>query len=356
MLRIIFVTCSLLLTLSLSYPTFYQPYQTYAYPGYLSSYPTQVIQNPYMTINNIPSQAIQIPCKTTNFIPSPATYQTLRTSSNIAQVTRQQTDALKVTLSQLSANPTASKYIEEIFSAGTCVKSLEEAITAIETGAVLIENSEPELTKLSASLNGISATTDISAATRASAGILLQMETLLPKLTPKYTTCGSTSEATYESLTSVGEVLALVSSDASIYLSPVTRQELLRSKQIVDSVTSLMKQLKTTFRDLNLGCSSDKGYNLRALSSLAGMLDQLAQLFASLGAGAQANTIRQNTLFTQKIAAAIQSTDSSKLGNVECNRPGDFSVVAQTLEDIADLIDEVGIDSLKSQLGLSELF
>jgi len=356
MLRILYVTCSLLLTLSLSYPTFYQPYQTYAYPGYLSSYPTQVMQNPYNTINYIPTQAIQNPYKTINYIPSSPTFKTLRTSSNIAQVTRQQTDNLKVTLIQISANPTASRYMQKTFSAGTCVKSLEEAITAIETGAVLIENAEPELTKLSASLNEISDTTDIAAVTRASAGILLQMETLLPKLTPKYTTCGSTSDATYEALTSVGEVLASVSSDASIYLSPVTRQELLRSKQIVDSVTLLMKQLKTTFRDLNSACTSDKGYNLRALSSLAGMLDQLSQLFASLGAGEQAKTIRQNTVFTQKIAAAIQSMDSSDLGNVECNRPGDFSVVAQTLEDIADLIDEVGIDSLKGQLGLSELF
>merc|ERR1712123_88208 len=278
------------------------------------------------------------------------------TSSNIATVTRQQTEALKLTLNQVSMNPTASRYINQLFTSGTCIKTLGDAIAAIETGTTLIENAEPELTKLSSSLNSITETSDVAAASRVSADILLQMEALIPKLTPRYSTCGSTSEVTFEALNTVGQVLADISADSSIFLSQVTRQKLARSKTIVDSVTLFMKQLKSTFSDLNLFCTSDTDYNLRALSSMANMLDQLAELFTSLGAGEKANSIRENSIFTQKIAAAIDNSDLNQFVNLDCNKPGDFTSIAQSLEDIADLIDEVGIETLKKQIGITDLF
>merc|ERR1712123_379511 len=278
------------------------------------------------------------------------------TSSNIATVTRLQTEALKANLNLVSNNPTASRYINQLFTSGTCIKTLEDAITAIETGTTLIENAEPELTKLASSLNSITDTSDVAAATRVSAEILLQMEALIPKLTPRYTTWGSTSGVTFEALNTVGQVLKEISLDSSIFLSQVTRQKLVRSKTIVDSVTLLMKKLKSTFSDLSLFCTSDTNYNIKALSSMASMLDQLAELFTTLGAKEKANSIRQNSSFTQKIVAVVQNSDVNQLVSLDCNKPGDFLSVAQALEDIADLIDEVGIETLKKQIGIADFF
>merc|ERR1712123_344097 len=278
------------------------------------------------------------------------------TSSNIATVTRLQTEALKANLNLVSNNPTASRYINQLFTSGTCIKTLEDAIAAIETGTTLIENAEPELTKLASSLNSVTDTSDVAAATRVSAEILLQMEALLPKLTPRYSTCGSTSEVTFEALNTVGQVLKEISVDSSIFLSQVTRQKLIRSKTIVDSVTLLMKQLKSTFSDLSLVCTSDTNYNIRALSSMASVLDQLAELFTTLGAKEKANSIRQNSSFTQKIVAAVQNSDVNQLVSLDCNKPGNFSSVAEALKDIADLIDEVGIETLKQQIGIADFF
>ena len=36
----------------------------------------------------------------------------------------------------------------------------------------------------------------------------------------------------------------------------------------------------------------------------------------------------------------------------ECNEPGDFSKAASVLEDLATLIEEVGVDNLQAQLGI----
>ena len=40
------------------------------------------------------------------------------------------------------------------------------------------------------------------------------------------------------------------------------------------------------------------------------------------------------------------------LGDLDCSRPGDFSVAADTMEEVATLIDEVGLEQLQKQLGV----
>ena len=44
------------------------------------------------------------------------------------------------------------------------------------------------------------------------------------------------------------------------------------------------------------------------------------------------------------------------LGELDCNRPGDVSVAAGTMEDLATIIDEVGIEQLQNQLGVDLSF
>merc|ERR1712106_209521 len=297
---------------------------------------------PYTTVYSAPLET------STNPASLPST-----TSSNIATVTRLQTEALKANLNLVSNNPIASRYINRLFTSGTCIKTLEDAIAAIETGTTLIENAGPELTKLLSSLNGITDKSDVAAATRFSADMLLQMEALLPKLTPGISTCGPNFEVTYEALITVGQVLGDISADSSIFMSQVTRQKLARSKTITDSVTVFMKQLDSTYSDLTLLCTLDKNYSLKTLSSIAGMLDHLAELFTSLGAEEKAKSIRENSIFTQNIVAAIDNSDVSDFMNLDCNNPGDLTTIAQSLEDIADLIDEVGLETLKDQIGIN---
>ena len=44
------------------------------------------------------------------------------------------------------------------------------------------------------------------------------------------------------------------------------------------------------------------------------------------------------------------------MGDLDCNRPGDLSLAAETMEDIATLIDEVGLEDLQEQLGVDLSF
>ena len=44
------------------------------------------------------------------------------------------------------------------------------------------------------------------------------------------------------------------------------------------------------------------------------------------------------------------------MGDLDCSRPGNLSLAAETMEDIATIIDEVGLEDLQEQLGVDLSF
>ena len=44
------------------------------------------------------------------------------------------------------------------------------------------------------------------------------------------------------------------------------------------------------------------------------------------------------------------------VGELNCNRPGDFTVAADTMDEVATLIEEIGLDNLQQQLGVDFSF
>ena len=49
----------------------------------------------------------------------------------------------------------------------------------------------------------------------------------------------------------------------------------------------------------------------------------------------------------------MSKIDNLGLGDLDCNSPGDLTRAASTLEEVATLIDEVGLESLQQQLGIN---
>ena len=50
--------------------------------------------------------------------------------------------------------------------------------------------------------------------------------------------------------------------------------------------------------------------------------------------------------------ASIKQLGDLDLGTLDCDTPGSFKVAADSLDDLAGIIEEVGIDKLSEQLGL----
>merc|ERR1712106_1108750 len=179
----------------------------------------------------------------------------------------------------------------------------------------------------------------------------------VPKLAPANPKgCGSSPAVSFTVMNIVASVLDEITKDGNIRLSHSGRQELQTSATIVRGIVSFIKQLGATFNGFDKEkCVSDKDTNVSAISAIGEMLYSLGNMFESFGGNSEAKQVRDRAAYVQNIVAAIQKSSLFDVGTLDCSRPGDTSLAAQTLDDVADLIAEVGLEQLAKQLGVEKL-
>merc|ERR1711892_1436066 len=96
------------------------------------------------------------------------------------------------------------------------------------------------------------------------------------------------------------------------------------------------------------GCVADKNTNSQAISAIGDMLLSLGDMFESFGGVKDAEDVRQKAAWVKEIVDAINKSSLVDVGTLDCNRPGDTSLAADTLA-------EVGIAKLAAQLGVQIL-
>merc|ERR1712106_161939 len=279
----------------------------------------------------------------------------LARSSDFVQQTRTQANSLKNTLMSLSSIPGAKRIINRIINDddNVCLNSVEEAIEAVETSAKIVESSGTEIKNLIKTVEAFEKLTDTPTVVREAANILRSLEVLIPKLAPaNVQICGASNAQAFGSLRSLAALVDELSSTNEFYMPPQSRKELETSAKIISGVTSFLVKPNKSFTKFDKFCTSDKEYNVEAITAIGEMMTGLADLFGVLGGLSDAEQIRKQGDFTKKVVANINKLGDLDLGTLECDTPGSFKVAADTLDDLAGIIEEVGIDKLTEQLGL----
>jgi len=93
-------------------------------------------------------------------------------NDNLAASLRSQAQDMEAILRKISTTDSASIYINDILGEGSCIKTLDEALEVISIGVDTLEDSEPQMKNLLASLNSIGDDTDILKTTRVTAKVL----------------------------------------------------------------------------------------------------------------------------------------------------------------------------------------
>ena len=230
-------------------------------------------------------------------------------SGDFAQETRKQAEALKKTLKTLSqtSGPAAilNSVIEDVNN--VCLNSVDEAIDAIETSTKLIEASAPEIKQLIKIVEDFQKLTDKPTVLRESANILRLLEVLIPKLAPvNPKVCGATTAEAFGSLRALATLVDELSSSNSLVLRSQTRQQLKTSAKVISGVTVFLVQLQETFEKFDQFCTSDREYNIEAISAIGDMVSSLADLFGVLGGIKDGNEIRKQGDFTKKVVVSIK--------------------------------------------------
>jgi hypothetical protein len=236
-----------------------------------------------------------------------ARYGYVPRSSDFVQQTRTQANSLKTTLRSLASTPGADKIVNRVINDinNVCLNNVEEAIEAVETGARIVENAAPEIKQLIQTVEAFEKLTDTPTVIREAANILRLLEVLMPKLAPANPqVCGASNAQAFASLRSLAVLADELSSSTEIYMAHHTRTELRTSAKIISGVTTFVTDLNKSFTKFDKFCTSDKEYNIEAITAIGDMMTGLADLFVVLGGISDAEEIRKQGDFTKKVVVS----------------------------------------------------
>jgi len=262
------------------------------------------------------------------------------------------------TLRGLEDEPQAARSVKKLFSDknSVCLSSLDEAIEAIEEGTRLVEAAEGDLRTLTSKVENLMGEEDEAEVVRDVASILRALEPLLTKISPANPSskiCAASPDSTMAYLRSLALMFHQLSEDAQ---DQQQRRMMAQSASTVSVVTAFLGQLRRDTRKFQNSCFPDKESGQAGIRALGNIITSLADMTAVLGKPREAEEIRKGNLITENIVAQIQTMKDLDIGFNTCKEGQDLSSAADTMEDLANIIEDVGIENLRKQLGINLAF
>merc|ERR1712042_420047 len=280
-------------------------------------------------------------------------------TGDIIADTRTLSGKVRATLKTLAADQTSAVIINRIINDkdNICLKDLDEGIAGIETATKLLEGAGDDIKTLIKKVESIKSLTDPATVVRSVADILRLVEPVVNKIAPESPViCTASPDEAFGSLRSLATLVDELAYTTKLGLSVEGRRQLKDSASTISAVTTFLTQLRSTFSTFEEICTEDSEYNIKAIGAVGDLIVNLADLFGTLGGVEQGEQIRKGKEFVNKLVAQLNKIDDLGFGTTDCTRPGDFSVAASTIEDLATIIDEADISKLQKELGINLSF
>jgi len=207
------------------------------------------------------------------------------------------------TLRELENEPQAARTIEKLFSDknSVCLRSLDEAIEAINQGTRLVEAAEGDIRTLNSRVETLMELRDEAEVVREVASILRALQPLLTKIAPNNPTskiCGASTDSTLDYLRSLAVLFHQLSEDTQDHQE---RTKLSQAATTVSAVTAFLGQLRLQVREFQSLCQPDRESTQASIRALGNIIASLADMTAVVGNHRAAEDIRKGNLVTEKI-------------------------------------------------------
>jgi len=264
---------------------------------------------------------------------------------NVVKETRQAADNAKQILEALKDDSISSPYTYEILASSDCMENINDALYAVEASAQLVESVEPELLYLAGKFKQLENEADVLKQTKASAKILLVLGDLVPALTSSRisTKCDGSPETRIAALTDLANVLDLIANDTNVNIPREAIQ--FSAKQTSQLATFLTKLVNIdTPEDL---CQRED-YQTVIYDTIENIMTELAEYMAEYSEERAADITAKAAQF-RELAASFEQLGLEQ----PCGSFDSYASLASALDDLAIIMEEVGLDTLAEELDLS---
>jgi len=306
--------------------------------------------------NNIPTSALAPPTSDLLLRLKAVFYNTASNSGNDAlSQTKARVEGLIDILKVLSDNPSAVEFVKNNLGGSPCINSLDDAIAATQTLLDLVERSDPEITNIVNTFTNLKNEKDTVALMRGTVKLLNDLDTLIPKWAkfPLTSKCRVSDDESIEGMQQLVNLIYRMSKNPDYSLE--VRDYLKRSGNNLDAVTTFLANFRKIIKKFPEFCSSDPFYTDNAIESIGELIDEASILLKSLGRSFDLREIKQtNIRYATQLLANIKKLEELELGLFECdNQFLSLRLAAETLSDLTDIVEEIGIETLSQELGIN---
>jgi len=302
------------------------------------------------------SSAILPSLRATQYFYSPNTLRTvMRTSlsssssSSVVQQTEDLAEILTSILRDLSNNPASAATVDNIIkdNYNPCLTSLEGSLQSIQTAVTLVKTTGPEIEVLTDKFNSFTKLEDPAIIVRETGAMLR----LLKPLAEKSKVVSEENCEGFGSLRSLAVLVTEIADKPQLSLKYGVKSQLRQSAAVLSTVTTFLEQLKSDIARMEKFCTANNQYNRDSIVAIGDLMENLANMYSSLGDIKTGEKIRYGKVYIDGVTAELAKLDLVGLGNSDCSNNGDIRAAAAILDDLATLIEDVGLDALSEQLG-----
>jgi len=274
------------------------------------------------------------------------------TSGNIVQQAKAQAKATLEILKSLEGSSLAAQYIDPIFESSDCLTSLGKATALIEEGTELLVSNGPEIIYLEAIVDNLKNEKDVGKLIKASSKMLKTLDGLIPALSaPSSNVCITTPEASVKAFKDLAGALKDIMNNRNLNVPARQRQLLEFSSNVMSKTADFLETLNKALATYTTLCESDNKNHGALYNSIREIMSSLGELFDVLGFEDKSAEIKKQGDFIKKIVEVFEDLEELDT-ELECGFGGSYSGLAQTLDDLAEIVESVGIEKLSKELGL----
>ena len=218
-------------------------------------------------------------------------------------------DSLIADLRSLNADPNSASIIRRIFKTknNVCLRDMNEAITAIQEGARLVENASGDIRSLISKVENLMGERDEAKTVREVASIMRSLQPLLTKIAPsrqELKICKASPDQTSAYLRSLAVLLEEISNNPQLPLGPDTRAMMVYSGSLVSGVTTFINQLRANAMEFQSVCSANRQFGMRGITALGNIMVNLADMTSALAGVRTGEEIRKGKLIAERIVVS----------------------------------------------------
>jgi len=274
------------------------------------------------------------------------------TSGNLVQQAKAQAESTLEILKSFEGSSLAAQYIDPIFETSDCLNSLEDVTALIEEGTNLIVSNGPEIIYLEAIVDNLKNEKDVGKLIKASSKMLRTLDELIPNLSASSSNlCITTPEASVKAFRDLAHAMEDIMNNRNLNVPVSSRQQLEFSSNVMSETADFIETLNKALATYETLCETDNKNHAALYDSIREIMTSLGELFDVLGFADKSAEIKKQGEFIKKIVEVFEDLEDLDT-ELECGFGGSYKGLAQTLDDLAEIVDSVGIEKLSKELGL----